>query len=103
VGSGGKAAIVAAFAHPFFSVDIASIAGSPQFTLGHLPVGSGLVSFNCGTAKALGFIARHELDSAHRDNAAHANVYCSLPQKQRKKAAQKLAQTCVVLVEPSLS
>lgn len=74
----------AAFSFPSFSVDVASLAGSPQFTLDHLPSGSGLVAFNCGQARQLGFDARLEPDPNHPENHAHANVYCSLPTKQRR-------------------
>jgi hypothetical protein len=90
----------AAFTFPSFSVDVASLAGGPEHTLGHLPAGSGLVAFNCGAARALGFDARLEPDPQHPENAAHANVYCSLPTSQRKKRAQQLVGLCQVIREP---
>jgi hypothetical protein len=54
---------------------MASIAGSPQYTLDRFPRGSGLVSFNYGGAKVIGFIARIEADPEYPENKAHANVY----------------------------
>ena len=35
-------------ASPIVSVDIVSLAGSPEFTLAHLPPDAGLVQFNSG-------------------------------------------------------
>src|SRR5688572_4146290 len=64
----------AAFRHPSFSVDVASLAGTPEHTLAHLTAGSGVVVFNCGAARQLGFITRLEADPLHPDNKAHANV-----------------------------
>ena len=93
----------AAFRFPVFSVDLASLAGSPETTLAHLPKGSGLVSFNCGGARALGFDARLEIDPNHPDNKAHANVYSGHPSSQRKRMAQKLVALCTVVAEPSFS
>ena len=52
----------AAFKHSEFSVDIASLAESPAHTLGHLPAGSGVVSFNASVAHGIGFEARQEPD-----------------------------------------
>ncbi len=90
----------AAFTFPSFSVDVAALARSPTHTLAHLPAGCGLVAFNCGQARALGFNARLEPDSEQPQNTAHANVYCDLPTNQRKKRAQKLVALCRVILEP---
>src|SRR3989442_8476723 len=90
----------AAFRFPSFSVDVASLAVSPQFTLAHLPAGSGLVSFNCGQARTLGFDGHLEPDPNHVENQAHANVYSLHSASQRKKMAQRLVALCVVGQEP---
>ncbi len=76
-------------------------ARSPEFTLAHLPCGSGIVQFNAGIARSLGFDARLEPDPEKPENHAHANVYCLLGRNQRKKAAQRLAQHCDVVVRPT--
>ena len=91
----------AAFRHPDFSVDIASLAGSPAHTLGHLPPGSGIVSFNCGVAHGIGFVVRREPDPAHPENHAHANVYGSPSASQRKRMAQRLATECTLVHQPN--
>lgn len=59
----------------------------------------GMVSFNCGEARQLGFDARHEPEL---DNKAHGHLYCddSLSSKQRKKKAQRLARSCDVVIPP---
>jgi hypothetical protein len=94
----------AAFRFPDFSSDVVSLAGSPEFTLAHLPAGSGIAQFNSGVARALGFDARLEADPEQPENHAHANVYCLLESKQRKKAAQKLAQDhCTLTRKPSFA
>jgi len=89
----------AAFNYPVFSVDIASLT-TPAQTLGRFCVGSGLVAFNCGEAAKLGFDARHEKDENFPNNDAHAHVYCEFPNKQRKKQARKLAETCQLVTPP---
>jgi hypothetical protein len=91
----------AAFRHPRFSVDVVSLAGSPEHTLSHLPVGSGLVSFNCGAARQIGFVTRLERDAMHPDNSAHANVYSSPSSSKRKVMAQKLVGLCTLVREPA--
>ena len=93
----------AAFKQPVFSTDVASLAGSPQYTLGRFPDGCGLVLFNYGDAKTLGFIARLEIDPEHPENKAHANVYNPNASSKRKTMAQKLAQSFCSVVEPTLS
>ena len=90
----------AAFRHPDFSADVASIAASPEHTLGHLPPGSGVVSFPCGEAKQIGFAIRLEPDPSNPDNLAHANVYSGSSPGQRKKMAQRLVALCTVVVPP---
>ncbi len=66
----------------------------------HKPEG-GMVSFNCGQARDLGFDARHEPE---RNNPAHAHLYCDgTPAKQRKKNAQRLARACAVVFQPEFS
>jgi len=59
----------------------------------------GMVSFNCGEARRLGFDARHEPE---RDNKAHGHLYCdgTLSSNQRKRNAQRLARSCVVVILP---
>lgn len=59
----------------------------------------GMVSFNCGTARCLGFDARHEPEGS---NKAHSHLYCSKDHssKQRKKNAQILARKCAVVIQP---
>src|SRR5438093_208642 len=91
----------AAFRHPNFSVDVVSIAGTPEHTLAHLPAGSGLVSFNCGAAKGLGFNAYLEPDPQYPENKAHANVYSSASSSKRKTMAQRLVSSCKVVREPA--
>jgi hypothetical protein len=94
----------AAFKQPDFSTDIQSIAKTVEYTLGRFPAGCGLVSFNYGDAKLVGFIARQEADPEYPDNQAHANVYNPQPQgSKRKTMAQKLAQKCKILRAPSFA
>ncbi len=87
----------AAFKHTTFSTDIASIAGSPETTLARFPVGCGLVVFNCGDAKGLGFLARKEIDPQYPENLAHANVYNNAAPSKRKTMAQELIKMIVAL------
>src|SRR6516225_9065658 len=78
----------AAFKQPDFSTDMASVAGTPAYTLGRFPPGCGLVAFFYCDAKAIGFIARVEPDPEYPDNKAHANVYNpNNSQKKRKTMA----------------
>lgn len=67
----------------------------------HAPDG-GMVSFNCGSARQLGFDARHEHEAGNR---AHAHLYCDeqMSAKQRKRNAQRLARLCVVEIQPQFS
>ena len=59
----------------------------------------GMVSFNCGEARRLGFDARHEPE---QNNKAHGHLYCSdtHSSNQRKKNAQRLARSCDVVIQP---
>ena len=59
----------------------------------------GIVSFNCGQARQLGFDARHEPE---KDNPAHAHWYCdeAAKPKERKKNAQRLARLCTIVIQP---
>jgi hypothetical protein len=86
----------AAFSFPVFSVDIARLS-TPEQTLARWPVGSGIVGFNCGQARQLGFDARHEPEHG---NGAHANVYNDFPTNERKRRARQLAAACAVVVAP---
>ena len=95
----------AAFSIPKFSVDIASLT-TPDETLArvrHIAPDPGLVQFNCGEARQLDFDTRHEPDENYPDNHAHAHVYCNMPNNQRKKRAQALAQSFDVVVEPTFN
>ena len=89
----------AAFKYPCFSVDIASLAGSPDATLSRFRAGTGLVVFPCRTAKELGCEVRREPDPNHPENPAHAHVY--LPAERRKNVARKLVEACTVVRVPN--
>jgi hypothetical protein len=62
----------------------------------------GMVSFNCGNARQLGFDARHEPEL---DNDAHAHLYCDqfATASSRKKNAQQLVRQCGIEVQPRFS
>ena len=61
----------------------------------------GIVSFNCGQARQLGFNARHEPE---KDNPAHAHLYCEMDRpKERKRDGQRLARLCAVVIQPQFS
>jgi len=91
--------------HTPFSVNVASMIGLEgalchmQEVL-HSPQG-GIVSFNCGKARSLGFDARHERDPGYPDNEAHANVYYHGSDSRRKRAAKMLAEECETKHRPS--
>src|SRR4051812_47318744 len=59
-----------AFKFPRFSVDVVSLAGSPEATLARFLPGTGLVVFACGVAKQLGCDVRLEPDEQYPDNQA---------------------------------
>ncbi len=92
----------AAFKYPVFSVDVASISGSPENTLKRFHPGTGLARFLCRDAKALGCDVRQEIDEQHPQNQAHAHVYTP-DGSARKKTAKRLAELCSrqILVKPS--
>ncbi len=83
----------AAFSYPVFSVDVASLAKSPEMTLSRFLPGTGLVAFSCRLARELGYDPRHEVDPNYPGNLAHANVYAPIGHR-RKSAAKKLAEAC---------
>jgi hypothetical protein len=90
----------AAFAFPLFSVDRASLA-TPEQTLRRFTSSTGLVQFNAGLARQIGFDARQELDERFPDNLAHANVYCALAKNERKRRAQQLVSLTTVVRAPA--
>ncbi len=69
------------------SPDEQTILGRPE---------GGVVSFCCGSARSIGFDARHEPDPNRPDNTAHANVYFDGSRGEQKRAAKKLATQCRV-------
>jgi hypothetical protein len=96
----------AAFSWPVFSANIESLMSFDE-AVQHLrrvlksPKG-GIVVFNCGNAKGLGFDPRKEPDPTFPQNKAHANVYSDGSDSKRKSRAKKLAEHCCkVLLEPS--
>jgi hypothetical protein len=91
-----------AFSFPMFSVDIASIAGSPQATLTRFRQGSGLVVLPCRDVRLLGCDVRRELDPADPANLVHAHVYMSPSASKGKAAANMPVERCRALVKPSL-
>ena len=96
----------AAFSWPVFSVNLASLM-SLEDAVRHLrevlkSAKGGIVAFNCGDAKGLGFDPRKEPDPNYPQNEAHANVYSDGSDSKRKTRAKKLAASyCQVLLEPS--
>jgi hypothetical protein len=60
----------------------------------------GIVAFNCGYARSLGFDARQEMDELFPENKAHAHVYYDAGKSSRKKNARRLASQCRIVVEP---
>ena len=79
----------AAFAHQKFSVNVASLTTLAETVrqmrddLG-VPHG-GVVSFNCGFARGIGFDTCLERDERFPNNAAHAHVYCDDSQGSSRK------------------
>jgi len=91
--------------HSPFSVNVASLIGLEGAVrhmeeVLHCPEG-GIVSFNCGKARAIGFDTLQEPDPAWPDNTAHANVYFDGPGSSRKRAARRLAEQCQTVHRPS--
>ena len=93
----------AAFSFPVFSVNVASLVGSPEASLSRFEPGSGLASVSCASVKAAGGDPRLEKDPENPDNHAHANVYMPIRNADRKRAARKLADACQVLRTPTLA
>jgi hypothetical protein len=87
----------AAFSFPVFSADIARLTTEDQ-ALARWPTGSGIVAFDCGAARQVGFDARHEPEHG---NAAHANVYSDFSNSERKRRARQLATLCRVIRAPA--
>lgn len=91
------------FSRPF-SVHIASIIGLDS-VIRHMieilnsPQG-GIVSFQCGEARSLGFDACREPDPNYPDNIAHSNVYYDGSNSSRKRAARRLAEQCKIMHKP---
>jgi hypothetical protein len=93
----------AAFDREIFSVDVVSLTGSPQETLGRFKPGTGLVKFNCGVARSLDFHTHLEPDELFPDNRAHAHVYHFAVPSARKRLARALAkQHCETIQIPDL-
>ena len=87
-----------------FSVNVASMIGLEGAVrhmneVLHCPNG-GIVSFNCGRARSVGFDARHELDPQYPENNAHANVSYRGSSGRRKRDAKALAEMCVTVHKP---
>ena len=87
----------AAFSFPVFSADIAGLSEVAE-TLARWPAGSGIAGFSCSAARGLGFDPRHEPEHG---NAAHANVYSSHSNSERKRQARRLASVCTLVVQPT--
>jgi hypothetical protein len=95
----------AAFDEPKFSVNIASLTSIDE-TVRRLSVElgrpkGGVVEFNCGRARQLGFDARLEADENYPANAAHAHVYFAGGSSNRKRNARRLAKECRTLHMPT--
>jgi hypothetical protein len=95
----------AAFDAPRFSVNIAPLINFEESTRQlhedlHCPHG-GIVAFNCGIARGLGFDSRQELDENAPNNLAHAHVYYDGTSSSRKKNARKLAAICGTVLAPT--
>jgi hypothetical protein len=88
----------AAFKFPCFSVDVASLAGSPESTLSRFLPGTGLVVISCRAAKELGCDVRLEPDPHCPENQAHAHVY--VPVEKRKTIARKLVEASTMVRKP---
>lgn len=84
------------YGFPKFSAYIASLT-SKEACLEPFPDGSGLIKFNSGAARELGFDACHEPEDGEE---AHSNVYCDLKSGKRKKQARKLIEATTIVVEP---
>ena len=95
----------ASFDSPRFSVNIASLTTIEESTRQlhqdlNCPRG-GVVSFNCGVSRGLGFDSRQERDEKAPNNLAHAHVYYDGTSSSRKKNARKLAALCETVSHPN--
>lgn len=94
----------AAFSYPSFSTNIASMIlldGAIRHLAEVLRCPNGaIVGFSCRMAKELGFDPRQELDPAHPDNLAHANVYSDGGSSERKRRAKRLAEEYCRVAKP---
>jgi hypothetical protein len=86
----------AIFGFPKFSAFIASMT-TEAAVLARFPAGSGMLMFNAGTARALGFDSRHEPEQGEE---SHANVYRTKQKKQTRQLLQ--ADTTRVTVRPDV-
>lgn len=94
----------AAFDDHVFSVDRVKLTTSPDDTLNRFRPGTGLVKFNCGQARTIGFDTRDEIDDLFPDNSAHAHVYDMGGSPNRKKRARRMAKDfATVIIAPDLS
>jgi hypothetical protein len=88
---------------PRVSVNVASLTTidecKQQLRKGLGKPNGGMVSYNCGQARELGFDARHEPEHG---NQAHAHLYSDLgvSNKRRKKNAVRLARLCSIVIQP---
>jgi hypothetical protein len=87
-----------AFAFAKFSAFIESLTTEARVAA-HLPNGSGIIRFNAGVARSLGFDARHDPEDS---DDSHAHVYCDLGSDKRKKKARKLIETVTWVREPNM-
>ena len=62
----------------------------------------GMVSFNCGQARQLGFDARHEPE---KDNPAHAHLYCDATSRQKEPKKVRSGSRAYVesVIQPQFS
>jgi hypothetical protein len=88
----------AAFAFPVFSTDIERLTNQND-SLARWPAGSGIVAFDCATARSLDFDPRHEPEHG---NTVHANVYSSFSNNERKRRARQLASRCRIVFMPPI-
>ena len=96
----GASGFLAASSYPVFSVDVASLAGSPQATLSRFRAGSDIDSFLCRAARQEGCGVHLEVDAEYPENQSHAHVYMPKSNSKRKTAARKLADVCRILIPP---
>jgi hypothetical protein len=95
----------ALFNNDYFSVDLRSKTTIEESVSRMTANGKkvlGMVDFNCGGAREIGFVTRDELDPQQPDNLAHAHTYNTkfeeLGDKARKKHAKKLVEICTRVI-----